>query len=161
MKKVILVRHAESGWEGPSQSDHERTLTEKGIADAKIMADILRRKNILPELFYTSSAVRAQQTAKIFMGVYGADEQQIVVKDSLYEPKQPAFSKVIENAPQHISTMIVFSHNPGISEFASALRCHTAVQMPPCGVFIFSFDADEWSSFHLAERKFISYDVPR
>jgi len=67
MKTLLLIRHAKSGWNDPSLSDFDRTLTERGKSDAKMMAKRVKEKSIEIDLFVSSPAKRAKKTAKIFM----------------------------------------------------------------------------------------------
>ena len=61
--KLILIRHAKSGWDDPFADDHERALTNRGIRAAAAIGDWLRDQNHIPTHIYASDATRTQQTA--------------------------------------------------------------------------------------------------
>ena len=54
MKTLLLVRHAKSGWNDPSLSDFDRTLTERGKSDANMMAQRIKDQSINIDLFVSS-----------------------------------------------------------------------------------------------------------
>lgn len=52
MKTLYLVRHAKSSWESARQSDFERTLNERGLKAAPLMANLLKKKTGAPTKCY-------------------------------------------------------------------------------------------------------------
>ena len=70
MKTLLIIRHAKSGWDDPSLSDFNRTLTERGKSDAVMMAKRIKNNSIKIDAFVSSPAKRAKKTAKIFMKEY-------------------------------------------------------------------------------------------
>ena len=65
--KLILLRHGQSEWNASNQFTGwvDVALTEKGRAEAKRGGELLKEKNILPDVLYTSLLRRAIQTANI------------------------------------------------------------------------------------------------
>ncbi|HUN22041.1 MAG TPA: histidine phosphatase family protein [Anaerolineales bacterium] len=62
---LFLVRHARSAWnaQGRLQGHADSSLDDVGIAQARALAEVLRKQRI--HAFYTSPAQRARQTAQI------------------------------------------------------------------------------------------------
>ena len=65
MKSVILFRHGKSDWNASYGSDHERPLSKRGVHAAMRMGRFLAEKNQIPDLVISSTALRAQSTAKL------------------------------------------------------------------------------------------------
>lgn len=65
--KLILLRHGQSQWNASNQFTGwvDVALTEKGEAEAKRGGELLKEKNILPDVLYTSLLRRAINTAHI------------------------------------------------------------------------------------------------
>lgn len=65
--KLILLRHGQSEWNASNQFTGwvDVALTEKGRAEAKRGGELLKEKDILPDILYTSLLRRAIQTANI------------------------------------------------------------------------------------------------
>lgn len=161
MKTLLLVRHAKSSWDHPGTSDIDRPLNERGKKDAPEMAQRLKEKNIHPDLFVSSPAKRARRTARYFAEEFGVDKDDIVIIDTLYGATQEAFSEAVASLDDKHDTVILFSHNPGITEFASSLTNVRVDDMPTCAVFAASADANSWKNFLSEEKKFLFFDYPK
>lgn len=161
MKQLLIVRHAKSSWDDFSVPDFERPLNERGKKDAPVMAERLIERNILPDLLVTSPAKRARKTAELFAKTFELPKENIVEAKELYEPTSEAFYDVISNLPVSASTVMVFSHNPGITAFVNRLSSVAIDEMPTCAVFAASCDIDDWSGFRAAKKEFLFFDYPK
>ena len=65
MRRLFLIRHAKAE---PSvgRDDYERALTDRGRDDARRVAEVLRARDLLPDVLIHSGALRTKQTAEIF-----------------------------------------------------------------------------------------------
>jgi phosphohistidine phosphatase len=161
MKTLILVRHAKSSWDDIRQKDIDRPLTEKGKKDAGDMAKRLKEKNISIDLFVSSTARRAKKTAKIFAAGYKSEEQDIMLVDYLYEPTTDSFMKAVMELPDEKDTVAIFSHNPGITQFANSLSIVHVDDMPTCAVFGLAINTKSWGEFREAGKNFLFFDYPK
>ena len=161
MKTLLLVRHAKSSWDAPGLSDFDRPLNERGKTDAPEMAKRLRDKNIKVDVFISSPAKRAKRTAKYFAEEFDMKKDDIVLVDDLYLATMEAFAAAVKNIDDRHDTAAIFSHNPGITEFASMLTNVRVDDMPTCAVFAVQSDADSWKNFMSGERKFLFFDYPK
>jgi phosphohistidine phosphatase len=59
------MRHAKSGWDNPELSDHDRPLNPRGLRDAPRMAACLIRHGRVPDSITSSTAIRAEHTARL------------------------------------------------------------------------------------------------
>ena len=48
--RIYLLRHAEAAWALPGQKDFDRPLSEKGYADAEVVADRASDMGYKPDL---------------------------------------------------------------------------------------------------------------
>ncbi len=161
MKTILLVRHAKSGWDNPSLPDFERTLTGRGKTDAKRMAKRLKEKSIKIDALVSSTAKRAKKTAKIFMKELGIDKKNLEFTDSLYEPSVKDFYDAVEGLNDEDETAALFSHNPGITEFADSLNCQPVYDMAACAVFACKIETKHWKDFRHAKKEFLFFDSPK
>ncbi|MFU8827788.1 MAG: SixA phosphatase family protein, partial [Brevefilum sp.] len=65
MKTLLLMRHAKSSWKDDNLTDHARPLKKRGRKDAKRIAQVMDKNDLIPDLILSSSAVRAAETAEI------------------------------------------------------------------------------------------------
>ena len=161
MKTLLLIRHAKSSWDTPSQKDFDRPLNDRGNHDAPIMAERLLDKNIKIDAFISSTAKRALTTAKYFAKAYDQTEQDIIKVAELYEAPYDVFYDVISKVDHAFNSIAVFAHNPGITAFANDLTDTRIDNMPTCGIFAVRIDIKKWKQFEVAPKTFWFVDYPR
>ena len=161
MKTLILVRHAKSSWEEVGMDDAERPLNERGKKDAPQMAIRLKDKNIKVDVFISSPAKRAHKTAKYFAEEYDSGKKEILVINKLYGASVGSFLEVISTIEDKYQTAAIFSHNPGITEFANTLTSVHIDNVPTSGIFAVQANMSKWSEFLKAEKKFLFFDYPK
>ncbi|HEX7906384.1 MAG TPA: histidine phosphatase family protein [Chitinophagaceae bacterium] len=161
MKLVLLIRHAKSDWNDPSLNDIDRPLNERGKADAPIMAHRLLDKKIKIDAFISSPAKRAKKTAAVFAKEYKKEKDEIILKDKLYAAEPDIFFDVISSADDKWGSIAVFSHNPGITDFANLLTDARIDNIPTCGIFAIQVDSKHWSDFKHAKKEFWFFDYPK
>ena len=110
--KLILLRHAKSGWDEAETDDHQRTLTGRGREDAARIGAWLRARGHLPTRTLCSDAHRTAQT---FEGL-GLDGGEVTLRPDLYL----APAETILTVARHTLTdvLMIVAHNPGIGRAA-------------------------------------------
>jgi phosphohistidine phosphatase len=161
MKTLILVRHAKSSWDAIGLEDYERPLNERGKEDAPAMAKRLRDKKIKVDVFISSPAKRAHKTARYFAKEYGLDKKDVVLEDRLYGASAAGFSEVVSQIKNKHKTAVIFSHNPGLTEFANTLTSINIDNMPTSSIFAVEADCKKWADFNESEKKFLFFDYPK
>lgn len=162
MKTLLIVRHAKSSWDNHTLSDFDRPLNDRGQRDAPEMADRLLKRKVQIDAFVSSPAKRAKKTAVIFAKAYGREKDEVILQESLYHATERDFFNVIAALPETLSTVAVFSHNPGLTDFANTLgQGNIRVDnVPTCGIFAVSFEGP-WESVKNASREFLFFDYPK
>lgn len=161
MKTLLLIRHAKSDWSTPSLGDADRPLNERGKRDAPDMAQRLLNKKISIDAFISSPAKRAKKTASIFAKTYDRDKDEIIFKEELYLATVDLFFDIVKQTPDDYKSIAVFSHNPGITDFANHLTDTRIDNIPTCGIFAVSIDTKKWAKFEDAPRSFLFFDYPK
>ena len=160
-KTLLLVRHAKSDWGDASLSDFDRPLNGRGKSDAPVMAHRLLDKNIFIDAFISSPAKRALRTASVFAKEYKRDKDEIIFRDELYGAPENVFYDVIVTADNKFKSIAIFSHNPGLTDFANLLTDTRIDNIPTCGIFAIKADCDKWKNFKEADKKFWFFDYPK
>lgn len=161
MKTLLLVRHAKSSWADAGLSDFDRPLNDRGRRDAPEMAKRLVERKFKPDLLVSSPARRAYRTAKFFAEELEMQKKEIVLIDALYLATQEAFQESVKNLDDSKNSAAIFSHNPGITEFASSLTTTRIDEMPTCAIFAVQADTNSWSDFFDSHRSFLFFDFPK
>ena len=160
MKSLLLIRHAKSSWDFDVE-DFERPLNNRGNKDAPEMAKRLIKKDIKIDAFVSSPANRALSTAIHFIKEYGKKKKNIITIPSLYHATPKNFYSVIEELDNDLKTVALFSHNPGITEFANDLTNTPVDDMPTCAVYAVKADIKKWKDFREAKKEFWFFDYPK
>ncbi len=161
-KTLLLVRHAKSSWDDFALSDFERPLNDRGKTDAPKMAKRLRKKNVKIDAFISSPAKRAKKTAEYFIKEFDRDTDEIILVSALYDAGTNNFSDTIKDIDDKYKSAAVFSHNPGITDFANQLIDKANIDnMPTCSVFAVKADVEKWKDFSKAKKEFLFFDYPK
>ncbi|HEY6976977.1 MAG TPA: histidine phosphatase family protein [Chitinophagaceae bacterium] len=161
MKQLLLIRHAKSSWDDPSQNDFDRPLNKRGNKDAPVMAGRLADKKIKIDAFISSPAERALSTCIYFAKAFDIKKKEIIEVEELYNPRIESFYKVISEVNNMRDTIALFSHNPGITEFVNELTSVHVDDMPTCSIFAVKVDIKNWNEFTEAEKLFWFFDYPK
>jgi phosphohistidine phosphatase len=157
MKRISLIRHAKSDWGDEDLEDIDRPLTSRGYKDAKTMAGKVREAGIVPDLIFSSTAIRASTTALIFARMLNMEAHQMVFSPLLYEASLGTFIKALRMLPEEREHVFVFGHNNTITEVANELTKQSIG--PTCGIVSMEADLSSWKK--LVSARFLSFDYPK
>lgn len=157
MKTLYLIRHAKSDWTH-DLPDFDRPLNDRGHRDAPKMAQFLKEQNFEIDLFVSSTAKRALTTCRYFSEVY--ENKNIKKVEDLYHASPKEFLETIYALDNNCTHVALFSHNNGISDFASSLT-ENSVNFPTCGIAVFEIHCDDWSEFDGADKKLLHFFAPK
>jgi len=161
MKTVILVRHAKSDWGDPSLSDVDRPLNQRGKRDAPEMAKRLKDRGLKIDALITSPAKRARKTAVVFCKELEMKRDRFIEEPDLYGASEEEFYEVLENLRDKFDCVALFSHNPGLTDFANQLTTMRVDNIPTTGIVAVRADCGKWSDFKEAKKEFLFFDYPK
>ncbi len=162
MKRLVLVRHAKSSWDNAALNDFDRPLNPRGLHDADAMAARLLRKIEHLDAFISSPAQRARATAEKFALAFGTSKDQIIFEPRLYLSSKLFFEQLVSEANDLFNSIAVFSHNPGITDFANTLTSSIQTDnIPTCGIFAVSAATNSWKDFKGTKKELLFYDYPK
>ena len=143
MKKLILIRHGKSNWDVPV-NDENRPLSTRGVHDALLIAEHISKD--LPSRFivWTSPAKRALDTAIIFNQYHNIPHELTIVEDDLYTFDVMKLLTTIRKCKKEHPHLILFGHNPAITEFVNKFGDQKVSNVPTAGVVIMEFDQQDW-----------------
>lgn len=144
MKTLYAVRHAKSSWKDINLNDIDRPLKKRGKTDAQEIAQILRKEGVKPDMFLTSPALRAYDTARIFAEQLMVSSDQISVLDKLYLPDFPTMLKLALYMDDRWDTVFVFGHEPSLSAFINYFIQHPLEKVITSSVTRMEFDTKTW-----------------
>jgi len=162
VKRLTLVRHAKSDWSLPGQNDWDRPLNKRGQRDAPEMARRLRSRRLKPDLILSSPAVRAVTTASVMARELKVPAARVVQDERLYLAGPADLLAVVRELGGEANHVMVFGHNPGMTEFANRLSAGDQIDnLPTCGVFTAEFDVQDWSGLDWGGGQEAEFDYPK
>ena len=146
MKKLIVVRHGKSSWKNPDLADHDRPLKKRGHNDAQLVIKAFKTYFQQPVKMLSSSAKRALTTAKMFKEGLGVEDQNFEVDEDLYTFDVSELLEVIKNQSDDEDKLMVFGHNPAMTQLVNFLGDESIDNLPTTGLVVIDFDVDHWQN---------------
>jgi len=119
--RLTLLRHGQAHAIDSCPEDFERTLTRRGVVEAKEMAARLVHRNQVPDLVLVSPAERAWATASLVAGVCELDAKTVMCARELYLATPETTWRLVTKRDWGVGHVLVCGHNPGLSQIAGRL----------------------------------------
>lgn len=161
MKNLWLIRHAKSSWNHGEIQDSFRPLNERGYRDAPEMAARVKKAGVAPDLIISSHAIRAYSTAMIFADVMKYPQDEIRIFTKLYGATTNGYLSVIQSLPDQYKSVLLFAHNPTISQTLEVLAGLENQELPTCGIAHIQFAHESWSECAAKSGKLMLLDYPK
>ncbi|MFW2554312.1 SixA phosphatase family protein [Aliarcobacter butzleri] len=160
MKKLILIRHAKSDWSNSFLDDYLRPLNKRGEKNAPLMANLLKEKNIRPDLIISSPSLRTKQTLEYFIKKLNYNDE-VKLEESIYEAPYENLLKVIKDIPNIYKTVFLIGHNPGLCDLINFLLDKHFENIPTCGIVEIDFNAKSWQDISKENSNLVSFEYPK
>jgi phosphohistidine phosphatase len=172
MKYLTVFRHAKSDWGDPSLPDHDRTLNERGLRAAPVVARFLRNTYFggngtpaimpAPDCIISSTAERAWTTAKLAGEQLGVPTTAVALDSRLYLASHDTILEVVRGIDEASLHCVLFGHNPGMHDFVNQVLSRASVpRMPTCTAVIIGLPHEFWGLADWSEGQLIGYITPK
>jgi phosphohistidine phosphatase len=170
LRRLILFRHAKAEPGGPELDDHDRALTERGIADAAAMAAYIRHKAYVPGRILCSTAVRTRQTVEPLLKEFPLPVEWL---SALYLAPAGKIVALAQDADASDSVLMLVGHNPGLEQAAAMLArdpvkpreqdMHGLLEekFPTAALAVLDFDIASWTRLCPCSGKLVDFVRPR
>ncbi|MGE0501286.1 MAG: histidine phosphatase family protein [Rhizobiaceae bacterium] len=128
-RTLLLMRHAKAERGTAGQRDFDRSLAERGRADAPRMGREIARRGWLPDLALVSPARRTTETWDLASAAFGAPVG-MEFAEAIYDAPVAALVKLARAAPPDVGTLMIVGHNPGMEVLAERLAGPGSADMP-------------------------------
>ncbi len=160
-KRITLLRHAKSSWKDASLADRDRPLNRRGNKSAPDMGKRLAELGVRPSLLLTSPAKRARETARLIAHELNYPLEFIQSESELYLATPETILQVVARQDNGFNDVMLFGHNPGITELANRLGDRNIDNVPTCGMVGIELDVKEWTEIVAADGKTVFFDYPK
>jgi phosphohistidine phosphatase len=114
MQRLVLFRHAKAERAAPSGEDFDRALTDRGLADARLIGAALKAAGVKPDLALVSSAVRTRQTWEAAQTVLAGGETRL--DKALFNANSGQLRRAVEQGAGDAGAVVLVGHNPAIHQ---------------------------------------------
>jgi len=167
MRRLILLRHAKSGWDDPRLPDRDRPLAPRGRRDAPLIGARIAEMGAAPAVVVSSPTVRTRETwSLIEPHLPGA---QIRYENRLYEASAETILEVARSVPDEAATALILGHNPGLQDLAERLPAGGSPAalallgrgFPTAAFALFEFTAESWRAVEAGGGRLEAFVIPR
>ncbi len=109
-RRLIVMRHAKA--QPFATSDHERPLTDRGLASARDVGNHLRDGGFAPDFAVVSSALRTRQTWDALVEAAAITDCTVQFDDAVFTGSPDVVLEALRGAPEDATTVIFVGHNP-------------------------------------------------
>ena len=161
MKTLYVIRHAKSSWEDISLADINRPLNERGEHDAPYMGKRLKERRVVPDLLISSPAKRALATGEKIGAILNYSKEKIKTYRDLYHAEDENILRIIKNINDKHDTVLIFGHNPGLTDFVNRLTDTNIDNIPTCGIVACNIKVNSWEDIGWGKGKVDFFDYPK
>ncbi len=160
MKNLYLIRHAKSDWSDEDKSDFERGLNKRGQKAIVTMANAIKERGVMPDIILSSSAKRAQLTAK---GLAKEIDYSGEIKyiDTLYMAEPETVHTLIQKVNDKHDTLFIVGHNPETTELCNMMIDEYIDNVPTLGIVAIKLPIEQWKKMRLGEGKLKFFIYPK
>lgn len=138
-----MLRHAKATQDHAAHADHERPLTKRGRKAARLIGELLRTQDLLPDLVLSSTAERTQSTARSALEAANSSVE-IMGLDQLYLAEPPAYLEALRRLGGGAQRVLVVGHNPGLEALVFRLTGQTE-HLPTAALVHCRLPIEAWS----------------
>lgn len=161
VKKIYLIRHAKSSWSEKGMNDFDRPLNKQGKKDLHFMANRLKEFGIKPDLILSSTAKRAQKSAKAIAEIIKYNIDKIAFNDSLYDSSYTAYRYLLDTLNDKLKSIFIVGHNPTLTEMGERLSGAILTNIPTCSIVCIEFDVKSFKDIEEDSGKILFFDYPK
>ncbi len=142
MYSLILLRHAKSSFKETGVKDGKRKLSKRGEKNATQIGNLLKERELIPQIILCSTAARATQTAEIVSKIIGFSGE-VRLDEDLYMAEAEDILKLLRKLPDETERVMVIGHNPGLESVIPMLT-ERVESLPTAGVAYLSLPILHW-----------------
>jgi phosphohistidine phosphatase len=147
MKTLLLMRHGKSSWKETKLKDRERPLNKRGRKSVSRMGELLKEAELVPQVIYSSSAIRARQTVEALVTACGFTGE-VEYLDSFYMAEPEVYLKRLRKLPDDIERIMLIGHNPGLEALMQILSGRVEA-LPTASIAYLSLPISSWKDSYV------------
>ena len=150
MLRLLLLRHSKATVH-VANADAQRPLSHRGQKDALRIGEYLRSEHLVPDVAFVSQARRSHETLEIALRGLAAPVA-VEERKKIYLGEPRTLLDIVHKTPDHVRTLLVVGHNPGLAAFAGELAgagdpralAGLVRSFPTSALAVLDFDVRTW-----------------
>jgi phosphohistidine phosphatase len=136
------MRHAKSSWKDKDVKDRKRSLSKRGKRNAPQMGELIKEKELVPQIILSSDAVRAHQTVELLSGTSGFSGK-VQYDDDLYMAEADEYLDSLRKVSDDFERVMIVGHNPGLESLLPLLTGRVE-SLPTAAIAHLTLPIDHW-----------------
>lgn len=170
VKRLLLLRHAKSGWDVPVARDYDRPINERGKLASAAMGAYIRDRDIAVDAVVASPAVRVSETLDHFLPAAGLERLEAHWDRRIYLASAASLIECVQDLPESADNVLMSGHNPGLEDLIldlvpddgkNADRDAVEQGFPTGALAMIEFDADAWRNVDVGMGRLVGFTRPR
>lgn len=147
MKTLFILRHAKSSWDDANLADFDRPLNERGLENAPLAGEMIRKNKFRIDFIISSPAKRAEQTA-VLVREAAQIEAEIRFDERVYEASPHRLLQIISELNDKIESVMLVGHNPGLEGLLKMLTGEIE-SLPTAALAVVDLKIDSWKTIDI------------
>jgi phosphohistidine phosphatase len=167
VKRLLLLRHAKTEQANKdTPADSERTLTERGRAQAPAIGREMRKRDYVPDLILCSPSRRTRQTLELANAELGSSAK-VQYDPAIYAAGARQLLALFRKLPAGICEPLIVGHNPGFEDCLSLLAKVAQIQasgddkFPTGALSVLQFEISAWSELSPHSGTIVDFIRPK
>lgn len=144
MKYLTIIRHGKAKTQKPQESDSDRSLKKEGVSASYRLGELLAERECLPDVVFTSEAVRARETAENLCKALGVGKEKIIAEPVFYNSDIGSILAFLKGLPDSYGHVFFVGHNPTFTELVNTLCGPVIDNMKTAGAACVEFRPGSW-----------------
>lgn len=171
MKRLSLVRHANSDRGDPALADFRRPLNARGREEAALLGSFMLDSEIKPDCVLCSPSVRTRQTLELICERLPDSPCFIFFPETLYNSSPEEVIRELKAESNSCSHVLLIGHNPAMHQAARDLADQARSDggalkrlndgFPTAALAVFDFDVTAWSQAGRGKGALAMFKTPQ
>ena len=140
---IIIFRHGKSDWNAVYDKDHDRPLSKRGVNASNKMGIFLKKKDQIPDIVISSSALRAKATAELAIKA-GSWNSNFYIDERIYGRSSDFLLELAKRIDDKHKSICFVGHEPTCSSFISLSTFHST-RFKTASMAKINFSLKSWS----------------
>ena len=129
--------------------------------DAPRMGKRLKERKITLDLMISSPAKRAFKTCQAIAEILEYPVAKIKTEKKFYHADPDDILSILKTIKDPNEVVMIFGHNPGLTDFANVLLNETIMNIPTAGVIGSKLNIEKWTEAKTGCGAMLFFDFPK